>query len=94
MMIDLSARHKQIATMEVRLDEVKSNIEKAPSAEEKMSQMNSLFNLPILSPQVEVVLKSSAKIFWNCKRYERECLNLKKKKEKDSLFKKSHLHST
>ena len=27
MMIDLSARHKQIATMEVRLDEVKGNIE-------------------------------------------------------------------
>lgn len=42
MMIDLSARHKQIATMEVRLDEVKSNIEKLlVQAEEKMSQMNS-----------------------------------------------------
>ncbi len=41
MMIDLSARHKQIATMEVRLDEVKGNIEKLlVQAEEKMSQMN------------------------------------------------------
>ena len=43
MMIDLSARHKQIATMEVRLDEVKSNIEKLlGQAEEKMNQMSAI----------------------------------------------------
>lgn len=42
-MIDLSARHKQIATMEVRLDEVKSNIEKLlGQAEEKMNQMSAI----------------------------------------------------
>ena len=43
MMIDLSARHKQIAKMEVRLDEVKSNIEKLlGQAEEKMNQMSAI----------------------------------------------------
>lgn len=41
MMIDLSARHKQISTMEDRLEKTKSNIEKLlQTTEEKISQMN------------------------------------------------------
>jgi len=47
MMIDLSARHKQITTMENRLEEVKSNIENLLlRADDKISQMNTAVQIP------------------------------------------------
>lgn len=47
MMIDLSARHKQITTMENRLEEVKANIENLLlRADDKISQMNSAVQIP------------------------------------------------
>ena len=47
MMIDLSARHKQITTMENRLEEVKANIENLLlRADDKISQMNVAVQIP------------------------------------------------
>nr|MBP9165122.1 hypothetical protein [Leptospiraceae bacterium] len=82
MMIDLSARHKQIATMEVRLDEVKSNIEKLlGQAEEKMNQMSAI----VISADAKGngrgrPKKSNGKYSDIVKDMKESVLNLKKKK--------------
>ncbi|MBK8399307.1 MAG: hypothetical protein IPL26_29205 [Leptospiraceae bacterium] len=52
MMIDLSARHKQISTMEERLSTMKGNIEKLLiDADEKISKINSAVVVPVKSPR-------------------------------------------
>ncbi|HMV41402.1 MAG TPA: hypothetical protein PKD50_02640, partial [Leptospiraceae bacterium] len=83
LMIDLSARHKQIATMEARLDDVKGNMEKLLSqAEIKMNQMSSVINNAEQksSSKPRAKKQASPKFSSVLKDLKESILNLKKKK--------------
>lgn len=82
LMIDLSARHKQIATMEARLDDVKGNIEKLLSqAETKLNQMNSSLNSDGKAPiKPKTKKQTSPKFSSVLKDLKESIINLKKKK--------------